>query len=376
MRAAMFAVGVALVCATWSSVVRTLVVPRGLTSRLTAAVQLSVRWLFDFVAARFESYETKDRILVGQGPAMLLALLVAWVLLFLAGFALMFAGATGLSLYESFRESGSSLFTLGNAATPGTVASVVALFAATTGLVVVALQVGYLPTLYGAFNRRETLVTLLQSRAGSPAWGPELLARHHIVATLESLPAFFAEWERWSADVAESHTNYPVLITFRSPHPHRSWIVGLLAVLDAAALRLALNPSVRQSEARLCLRMGFTSLRDIAAAVGIVSDPDPTPEAPLVLTYEDFLRGVARLEAVGYEMERSPEEAWPHFRGWRVNYEAQCYAIARAVEAVPAVWSGGRRSSAEPMLPVTPPNRQPQGTPAGDPFGTAAKRGT
>jgi hypothetical protein len=362
----MFVVGVALVVSTWSSVIRSLVIPRGLTSRLTAVVQRAVRWTFDFVAARFTSYEAKDRVLVGQGPLMLLAMLVVWVMLFLLGFALMFAGATGLSLYESFRESGSSIFTLGNAETPGVVASVVALFAATTGLVVVALQVGYLPTLYGAFNRRETLVTLLQSRAGAPAWGPELLARQHIVQTLDELPRFFAEWERWAADVAESHTNYPVLITFRSPDPMRSWVVGLLSVLDAAALRLALNPGARQSEARLCLRMGFTSLRDICRAMGLPYDPDPSPEAPLVLTYDDFLRGVERLTAVGYEMERTAEEAWPHFRGWRVNYEEQCYALARAVEAVPAVWSGPRRHSAEPMLPVTPPNRQPKGAP---PFG-------
>lgn len=374
MRVATFALGLALVLATWSSVLRTLVVPRGLTSRLTAAVQLAVRWSFDAVAGVFRSYETKDRVLVAQGPIMLLVQLAAWVLLFLAGFALMFAGATSRSLGDAFRASGSSLFTLGNVTTPGASGTVIALCAATTGLVVVALQVGYLPTLYGAFNRRETLVTLLQSRAGAPAWGPELLARHHLVATLDNLPAFFAEWERWAADVAESHANYPVLITFRSPNPMRSWIVGLLAVLDAAALRLALNPSARTSEARLCLRMGFTSLRDIAQAIGIGYDPDPTPESPLALTYDDFLRGVARLEAVGYEMERSPEEAWPHFRGWRVNYEALCYAIAREVEAVPAVWSGPRRHSAEPMLPVTPPNRQPKGTDPAGPFAAKLPR--
>ena len=360
MRPVAFVVGLALVIATWSSVVRTLVVPRGLTSRLTAALQRSVLVVFDVVAGRFTSYETKDRILVAQGPTALLAVLAGWVLLFLAGFALLFAGTTGWSLGQAFRASGSSLFTLGNVVTPGAAGTVVALSAAATGLVVVALQVGYLPTLYGAFNRRETLVTLLQSRAGSPAWGPEVLARHHLVQTTDNLPSFYAEWERWAADVAESHTNYPVLITFRSPHPMRSWVVALLAVLDSAALRLALNPSARVSEARLCLRMGFTSLRDICRAMNIPFDPDPTPESELALTYEDFLRGVARLQAVGYPIERSPEEAWPHFRGWRVNYEHECYALARAVEAVPAVWSGPRRHSVEPMLPVPPPNRQPQ----------------
>ena len=356
---AYLALGIALILATWSSVLRTLVVPRGLTSRLTAGVNRVVRTAFELVSGRFSSYETKDAILVAQAPAVLIALLAAWVLLFLAGFTLAFLGVTDASVGGAFREAGSSLFTLGYAGTERMPATVLHFSAAATGLVVVALQIAYLPTLYDAFNRRETLVTTLQSRAGSPAWGPELLARHQIVATLDNLPAFFAEWERWAADVAESHTNYPVLVTFRSPRPLRSWVVGLLAVLDAAALQLALNPSTRQSEARLCLRMGFTSLRDICTAIGISYDPDPRPDDPIALSYEDFLIGIARLEGVGYAMERSPEEAWPHFRGWRVNYEANCYALAMAVEAVPAMWSGPRRHSIEPMLPVRPPNRQP-----------------
>jgi hypothetical protein len=365
MSAARFVLGLLVVLATWSSVLRTLVIPRGLTSRLTACVTWVVRKAFDGVAGRFDRYETKDAILVGQGPAALVVLLAVWVLCFLGGFLLMFAGARGTTAYEAFRESGSSVFTLGSSAAATPLATAVEFAAAATGLVVVALQIAYLPTLYAAFNRRETLVTLLQSRAGAPAWGPELLARHRLVATLDNLPAFYAEWERWAADVAESHTNYPVLILFRSPAPLRSWVVGILAVLDSAALHLALNPSIRQSEARLCLRMGFTSLREICRAMNIPYDPDPLPDAPLALTYDDYLAGIARLAAVGYPMERTPEEAWPHFRGWRVNYESQCYALARAVEAVPAVWSGPRKHSAEPLLPVRPPDRRPdapQGT--------------
>jgi hypothetical protein len=360
MAAARFVLGLLIVLATWSSVLRTLVIPRGLTSRLTAGVTWLVRKTFDVVAGRFDRYETKDAILVGQGPATLVLLLAVWVLCFLGGFLLMFAGAHGTTAYQAFRESGSSVFTLGSGTARTPLATVVEFVAAATGLVVVALQIAYLPTLYAAFNRRETLVTMLQSRAGAPAWGPELLARHQIVATLDNLPAFYAEWERWAADVAESHTNYPVLILFRSPAPLRSWVVGILAVLDSAALHLALNPSQRQSEARLCLRMGFTSLREICRAMNIPYDPDPLPDAPLALTYEDFLNGIARLAAVGYPMERTAEEAWPHFRGWRVNYESECYALARAVEAVPAVWSGPRKHSAEPLLPIRPPDRRPE----------------
>ena len=122
--------------------------------------------------------------------------------------------------------------------------------AAATGLVIVTLQIAYLPALYAAFNRRETEVALLNARAGVPSWGPELLARTHYalgsgVSTIDTLPDLYAQWERWAADVAESHTTYLPLVRFRSPRPLSSWVTALLAVLDSAALFLALSPEIR-----------------------------------------------------------------------------------------------------------------------------------
>jgi len=105
------------------------------------------------------------------------------------------------------------LFTLGFAEPVGAVPSVIVFLAAATGLVIVTLQIAYLPTLYSAFNRRETEVALLNARAGVPSWGPELLARTHYalgsgVSTLDTMPDLYAQWERWAADIAESHTTY------------------------------------------------------------------------------------------------------------------------------------------------------------------------
>ncbi|MFD9637382.1 hypothetical protein ACFWX8_43185, partial [Streptomyces violascens] len=160
-------------------------------------------------------------------------------------------------------------------------------------------------------------------------------------------------------EVGESHTTYPVLIHFRSPKATRNWLIALLAVMDAAALQLAFNPSQPQADVRMALRAGFVCLRDIADLQGIPYDLDPHPDGPLVLTYEDFLVGVARMQEQGYPAERSPEEAWPHFRGWRVNYEALAMRIARDIDAVPAPWSGPRRTPVAIRTPVTPINRKP-----------------
>ena len=194
----------------------------------------------------------------------------------------------------ALRETGSSMFTLGFASTAGTAPTVVDVLAAATGLVVVALQIAYLPTLYSAFNRRETEVTLLTARAGTPPWGPELLVRtrYGVAVRSDDLPAFYNRWERWAADVAESHSNYPVLIRFRSPQALSSWLVGLLAVMDSAAMLLALCPSRDRIEPRRAIRMGFTALRQIGIGLGMAADPDPDPDAEIQLRFEDFAAAV------------------------------------------------------------------------------------
>ncbi|HYO61225.1 MAG TPA: hypothetical protein VEU29_04950 [Actinomycetota bacterium] len=358
-----FAVGVVMVFGTWIGMLDTLVVPRGLSSRAAAIVGRVVRRLFLVVANRFDDYETKDDVLVLQGPITLLALLVTWIVSFLLGYALILYPIEDVSFVKTVEETGSAFFTLGFAGPRGATATAIHVIAAFTGLIVIALQIAYLPTLYASFNRRETLVTMLQSRAGSPAWGPEILRRHQAVEIIDNLPQLYAEWEQWSADVAESHTNYPVLVIFRSPHPLRSWIVGLLAVIDSAALYSSLSPSRAPSEARLCIRMGFNCMRDIATAMQIPFDPDPLPTDPIELTFEEFKGAVHQLQEVGFPIERTAEEAWPHFRGWRVNYESVAYALADFAVAPPGPWSGPREHlPGMAIIPQRPANRQPEDT--------------
>jgi hypothetical protein len=356
--------GVLLLASGASSVLYTLVLPRAHPSRLTElATRLIVRaggWVGD----RFPDYEAKDHLLALMGPTALLGAFGLWLVAFFVGYSLVLWPLLHGGLSAALRAAGSAMLTLGLAPARGggdlsVPATVVSFVAAATGLGIVALEIAYLPTIYGAFNRRETLVTLLESRAGSPAWGPEILARHQLVGISDNLPAFFASWEQWAADVAETHTTYPVLVLFRSPHPLRSWIVGLLAVLDSAALTLALSPSTAPSEARLCLRMGFRALQDIAPAWGMAVQLDPRPDDPVLLSYEEFLEGVERMRETGVTMERSVEEAWVHFRGWRVNYEAPAYFLGALVTAAPGPWAGPRRRIGI-LDPARPLDRTPE----------------
>jgi hypothetical protein len=354
-------VGALLVIAAGWSVIGTVVVPRRIRSPITRAVAKSVNAVFHSVADRFDSYEPRDRILAAQAPIQLILQIVAWLAVYELGFGLlMWPFVAGADLASAFEQAGSAICTLGYL-TPrsGPVAGLDAL-AALLGLGTVALQIGYLPTLYAAFNRREALVTLLDSRASVPSWGPELLARTHYglgsgVSAVSELPELFEEWERWSADVAESHTTYLSLVSFRSPQALSSWVTAQLAVLDAAALYLSLlsdPPGV--VSARLCLRGGFTCLAAIARALGFPVPEEADPSTGISLTYEEFVDALDRLRQVDFPLERPDEDAWLDFLGWRVNYEAAAYAIARAIDAPPALWSGPRRHPIASIPPVRP----------------------
>ncbi|MFG2958935.1 hypothetical protein ACGF5O_35115 [Streptomyces sp. NPDC048291] len=340
------------------SILRTLVVPRGLYSVLVYRLWWGLRRVLCFTAHR-GGYRAIDRAQTWLAPLMLVGMLAAWLGGAFLGFGMLLYAFSPLSWSTAFREAGSSLFTLGFASGARLRLSALDFVAAATGPVVIALQIAYLPTLYAAYNRRELEVTLLQSRAGEPAWGPEILARQWLVDTETALPELYRSWERLAADMGESHATYPVLLAFRSPRPYRSWLVGLIAVMDAAAIQLALAPRTAPPEARLMLRAGFTALRDIAASVRATFDTDPAPDTPIELTYEEFAEAVTMLEKTGFHAERGTEAAWPHFHGWRVNYEAVAYELCRRCDAVPALWTGGRDFAAQPIPPLRPVDRRP-----------------
>ena len=358
-------VGALLVISAAWSVIGTVVVPRRVRSRLARAVAIAVHGAFHFVADGFDSYEPRDRILAAQAPVQLILQIVVWLAVYELGFALLLWPTlrTG-GLADAFALAGSSLCTLGYLAAPSGGSRVLVDIAALVGLGTVALQIGYLPTLYAAFNRREGLVTMLDSRAGVPSWGPELLARTHYglgsgVSAMGKLPELFEDWERWSADVSESHATYLPLTNFRSPRPLSSWLTAQLAVLDAAALYLSLIPEAAGAvSARLCLRGGFSCLGTIARARGFPFPEDADPKDGITLTYEEFVEAIDRLASVDFPLERSNEDAWADFVGWRVNYEAAAYAIAQVIDAPPALWSGPRRHPLPPMPPLRPPTRR------------------
>jgi hypothetical protein len=355
-----FVVGLCLLAITWSSVLKTLLVPRNMPSLINANTARAVLVGFRVVAARVADVSRREALLAAGPPVFLVTLLAVWIFSLFLSYALILLPFAGANPAIALRLSGSSLFTLGFALPAGPVPYAIAFLAAISGIGVIALMIGYMPTLYSAYNRRETLVTLLEALSGVPPWGPELLARQQLIGNVSYMARLYERWAEWAADISESHSTYRTLIYFRSRDPRQAWPLALLAVLDAAALHIALCPDSAPAEIRPMLRIGYSAMQTIARTLRVSVNEDPHPSDPLTLTRADFDDAVRRLVDAGWTFERSPDDAWPHFRGWRVNYETAAHNIAAHLDLPPAPWSGSRSYlGATTAMPVRPVNREP-----------------
>jgi hypothetical protein len=358
-------VGLLIVAVSARSVVGTLIVPRAVSSWLTNKVDWVVDSAYRAASFRIRDHRRRDRVLASQVATLLIAQIAVWLLMFFLGFSLILWPLVHDGITNAFGTVAPALWEFGAERPVGGAGRVILDLAALTGLITITLQIAYLPTLYSAFNRRETEVALLNARAGVPSWGPELLARTHYalgsgVSTIDTLPQLYGDWERWAADVTESHTTYLPLVRFRSPRALSSWVTALLAILDSAAMMLALSPQQAPTvPARMCLRSGFLCFREIGRAMGFEIPDEPDPSGSISLSYEEFLDAIERMRKVDFPIERDPEDAWPDFVGWRLNYEQAAYMIAEAVDAVPALWSGPRRLPGKPISPIRPPLGRP-----------------
>src|SRR5438128_3664308 len=198
------------------------------------------------VAKRISSNDRRELLLSFYGPVSLLFLLSMWAAGLVLGFACLYRsleipinmedGGTGFLTYLYFSEYTSFTLGLGDVLARSWTGRLLTVLEAGMGLGFLAIVIGYLPVLYQAFSRRELNISLLDARAGSPSTAAELLRRHFDGDQFVELSAFLREWERWAAELLESHLSYPVLAYYRSQHSNQSWLGSLPTLLDASAL--------------------------------------------------------------------------------------------------------------------------------------------
>ena len=335
--------GIVILLWTLLDVFRTLVMPRAARGRFRLSrILFRLLWRpWRWAGVRRKTIQARERVLAGAAPFFFFLLLVGWVSLALLGYALIlwspFAdglGRGGDSFGDAIYVAGSSLFTLGFGGDVTGWTRAVVVIAGATGLGLFAVVIAYLPVLYQAFNRREVGVLLLDARAGSPPSGPELLHRMGSAGVASSLPELFAEWERWVADVLETHMSYPLLALFRSPHDDTSWITSLGAVLDAATLILTSVDGEPDERAKLMYGTGVHAVEDLFYYLRL-------PEREAVIQRDEFEDVLDDLKEDGFSV-RPVDEAFGRFTEKREKYAPRLDAIAVLLAAPPALWIGDR----------------------------------
>jgi hypothetical protein len=343
-RIAALLIGTYIVVYTLMSAVKTFVVPRSINVWLTRVVFRVSRSLFELRLRRAVTYEDRDRIMALFAPLTLLALPGVWIIMNLIGFMFIDWAIEPQPLLDVFRMSGSSLLTLGFA-TPQNVWQMISTFAeASIGLVVVALLISYLPTMYSAFQRRELLVSLLEVRADSPPSATTMITRIYMndARGMDALRDLWEQWEVWFADIGESHTSLAALVFFRSPKPDMSWITAAGTVLDAAALVESTLDKPWDVRARLCIRAGFVALRQLCDFFRIPYDADPKADDPISISQDEYNEVYEELKAAGLPVVADREQGWRDYSGWRVNYDRQLLALAEITMAPYAQWISDR----------------------------------
>jgi hypothetical protein len=335
--------GAGVVAATVLSAITTVVVPRGVPVRLTRIVFVLMRQVFALRSRFADTYEERDRAMALYAPLSLITLPVVWLAIVLGGYTAVFWGLGVHPLRTAFVTSGSSLLTLGFAVVPDLPTTAAAFTEALLGLVLLALLITYLPSMYAAFSRRETQVAIVAIFAGQPPSALELIERFWILADIERLDAQLWEpWTAWFVEVDETHTSLSALPFFRSPQPDRSWITAAGVVLDSASLFSSTVDVPRSPAAELCIRSGYLALRDIASFFGIEHDPDPSPDDPISIARDEYDAACDRLAAAGVALRPDRDQTWRDFKGWRVNYDTVLTTLAGLVMAPYAPWVSDR----------------------------------
>ena len=277
----------------------TIVLPR----RVTRRVRLTrffyrATWRPFAASARFVHAGGRREAYLGfYGPLSLLLLLVLWAAALVLGFGLLQYAAAPGSFTTDVYMSGTTFFTLGlgDVAPRGTFARVLTVVESGLGFGFLAIVIGYFPVLYQAFSRREVSISLLDARAGSPPSAAELLRRHAGPGGAAALEQLLRDWERWAAEVLETHLSYPLLAYFRSQHTNQSWLAALTTVLDTSALVMVGVEGACARQARLTFAMARHAVVDLTQVFATPPALDPVDRLPPT--------ALARLESALAEVE-------------------------------------------------------------------------
>ena len=346
-----FIAGVAIFLIVIWDAFEAIILPRRVTRKFRLArIYYQFTWsTWKFYARLIPSKKRRESFLGFYGPISLLFLIGVWAAGLILSFAMMQYGAGSAvnltggtpSFSTDMYLSGTTFFTLGlgDVVPRSGVSRFLVVVESGFGFGFLAAVIGYLPFIYGAFSERETDIVLLDARAGTPPTAGELLLRHTFPGGHEELRRLFKDWERWSAQLLESHLSYPVLAYFRSQHDNQSWISSLTAILDACALTISGMEDLCARQAQLTFAIARHAVADLCQVFSVAPHPpdqDRLPPEVLHLIRETLAKHGTKLSAT--------READQKLAELRNLYEPYVYGLAERFNQSMPPWIPAKKS--------------------------------
>lgn len=384
-------VGLVMLFLLVESLARAVLIPHPAMSLFTNATRVVAQACISLVANRRLTYHRQHQLLSGLGPLLVLGTLFAAVAGIGLAYSLLSYAVGPVSITEAVYQAGSALLTLGLVETDNPPTVAVAFLAAFTGMVLIAVLIGYLLALFNAYTARETMVTKSSMWAGEPPWGPELLCRRRLsgAGPMEPLKE---GWIDWVCQVRSAHIQYPVLAYFRSPSATRGWLTALLARLDGAAMEIAVTVNRNEGDCSAFLAEGgqtlwvlrshlesrrnlnhgppepindlppralapdsralYHAIRSDGRRATWHGDRTPDPVGQPRINRAEFDQACEYLSRAGIELRTDRDAAYERFCELRSAYEANAYRAAERLHVAPAPWSGPRRGEVDTEWPT------------------------
>lgn len=326
----------------------TIVMPKTVRRRLRlTAFFYQVAWGgWAQLVKRMRDGPRRVAVLGAFGPLSLIVLMASWAALMIVGFALIHFGAGALdgtrdqgSVGSALYFSGVTFFTLGfgDVVPVHGVGRLLAVLEAGSGFGFLAVIISYFPVLYQAFSRRENLIVMLDSKAGSNPSAGELLRRHAEAGAMDELIELLAAWEVWSAQQLETFLSYPIMAFYRSQHDDQSWLNALTAILDACSIIEGGFAGEYPWERRLTFQAQatFAMARHVVVDLAYLLNEPPTPEPKLRFSPTDWAQLKQVLAKAGIPLD---EAGAAKIAERRALYEPFVVSLARTLFFVLPAW--------------------------------------
>lgn len=349
--------GIIVIILSTGLAIRTFMVPAGAPPLINRVLFRFTQALFDVAIRPIRSEARRQNVLSLFAPVSLLVVLSALLGMIGFGYTLALYGAGIKPMLRAFLFSGSALSTLGFES-PGHNFWVIVLSAveALTVVIIVALLIGYLPTIYSSYQQREQAVNNLDRLTGSQPDGIKVVDAYVNIFGASRLGELWQTWIGWFDDLATAGSTLSGELYLRSSRWDRSWISAAGAMLDAAALVYSSVDLTTDPAADRLVRLGSRALRQVLEPLRLHCPEQPKwPQTPINVTQQEFEDAYDYLQQSGLPMKPDKNAAWTTFAQHRVEYECQLMTLVRLKKPPRgARWTTDRDEAQQPLaIPLT-----------------------